>query len=304
MVRRQVYFNMLVLVLLLLSYTVFAGEPRSHYRSFADANELKAYMKWYGNRELLISAHRGSPLKGYPENAVETFEHILSYHPCLIECDLRLSQDGHIIMMHDETLERTTTGEGQVSDYTLAQLKQFFLKDPESTVTGFRIPTFAEVLTWAKGKAILTVDVKRGVSFTKVIEAVRQNKAEGHVIIITYSHDDAKLVHNLAPDLMISAGAGNMKSLKHLLTSGIPLENLCVFVGVSEPDPMVYKTLHQNGIRAILGTLTNLDSRAAKLGTRVYRRLYQNGADILATDNVPLVTKAIKEMKEIKYKTK
>lgn len=292
--------NIIFLILLLLQVPVTpadAGtETRAHYQSFADAQALRTFMKWHPQREPWISAHRGNPMKDFPENAIETFEHILLYYPCFIECDVRLSKDGHLVMMHDDTLDRTTTGSGPVSDYSLDELKKLYLKDPGGNVTGFRIPTFAQVLIWAKHRAVLTVDIKRDVAFSRVIQAIRQHNAEGQVIIITYSIDDAKTVHHLAPDLMISASAGNMKTLDLLFQTNIPAENLCVFTGVSEPEPDVYDALHKKGIRTILGTMHNLDQRAAVRGPEVYRKLYANGADILATDNVPLVTLAIAGM--------
>lgn len=296
--RFHTIFLLILLIPWLSSISCSVQKNQPHYRDFKDAVALRAAMKWHPERKPWVSAHRGNPLKGFPENAIETFEHALTYYPCLIECDVRLSKDGHLVMMHDETLDRTTTGKGAVNDYTLDQLKKLLLKDPAAKVTGFRIPTLDEVLTWTKGRAVLTLDVKRDVPFSRIIQAVRKHKAEGYVIIITYSLEDANTVHRLAPELMISATAGNMETLNLLLASGIPSENLCVFTGVSEPEPEVYDTLHRHGIRAILGTMHNLDNRAEVRGSGVYRKLYENGADILSTDNVPLVVKAIRGMKK------
>ncbi len=257
-----------------------------HYRHFADAEALRFYMTYRPGATALISAHRGGPMEGFPENAIETFENAVKYGPCLIECDVRLSKDGHLVMMHDETLDRTTTGKGKVTDYTLKELKQLYLKTETDQVKGFRIPTFGEVLEWAKTRAVLTVDVKRNVPFESVIREIRAHNAEGHAIIITYNLDDLKKVHQLAPDLMISGPAQGVKGTEKLLASGVPLDRLCAFVGVSEPEPIVYHMLHKRGIRAILGTLHNLDKKAAARGIKVYKDLIENGADILATDNV------------------
>jgi glycerophosphoryl diester phosphodiesterase len=300
MITKRIYsacLFVLIAVFLALSLPV-AGVDNPNYRRFEDAKSLRVYMKWHPKREPLISAHRGGPMRGYPENAVESFENVLNYGPCLIECDVRLSRDGHLVMMHDSTLDRTTTGKGKVSDFSLARLKQLFLKDPGGQITRFRIPTLGEVLEWSKGRAVLSVDVKRDVPFHRVVDAVRKHKAGGHAVIITYSLEDTKKVHQLAPELMISASAGSIKGVDALLAGGVPPGNLCVFVGGSEPEPAVYKALHEKDIRAILGTMHNLDNRAAARGFQVYRQLYRNGADILATDNAPLVSQAIKEMKK------
>ena len=71
------------------------------------------------------------------------------------------------------------------------------------------------------------------------------------------------------------------------------MENLVVFVGGSEPAEDVYRVLHQNGIRTILGTMGNLDRKARTKGAAVYCDLLRNGADILATDDVELASEAL-----------
>jgi glycerophosphoryl diester phosphodiesterase len=149
------------------------------------------------------------------------------------------------------------------------------------------------------GRAILTLDVKRNVTFEQVISKVREHKAEGHTVIIVYNHDDLLKVHQLAPDLMVSASALGLTGVKTLLSTRVPPKNLCAFVGVYEPPREVYEMLHQKSISTILVTSGNLDNKAASRGVRgirVYQELYRNGADILSTDNVPMVSRAIKEL--------
>ena len=94
---------------------------------------------------------------------------------------------------------------------------------------------------------------------------------------------------------MISASAKGVEGVRRLLESGVDQKCLVAFVGVYEPSKDVYDLLHENGIRAILGTMGNLDKKAEKHGLRVYKQLLKNGADILATDNVPLAASAIEK---------
>lgn len=289
--RKSVFlYSIAVLAAVLFAAPAVPEAGRLH---FAGPGDLQEYMTWHPHRAPLISAHRGGPMRGFPENALETFQNALNYGPCLIECDVRLSKDGQPVLMHDGTLDRTTTGSGKVSDYSLARLKQLFLKDPTGKITAFRIPTLAETLDWAVGRAVLTIDVKRGVPFETVTRLIREHDAGGHGIIITYNLRDAERVYRLAPDLMISVSVKGVTGVEKLFATGIPAPNLVAFVGVSEPGPEVYNLLHQKGIRAILGTMHNLDNKAAARGFQVYSQLYMNGADILSTDNVPLVKQAI-----------
>ena len=289
-----------VLFFLIFAVPTFGDfSPDSNYVNFKDAAELKKYMQWHPNRTPLVSAHRGGPMKGFPENALQTFDNTMKFGPCLIECDVRMTKDGIPVLIHDRTLERTTTGNGNVKDKTLAELNKLFLKDQSGRITHYKIPTLDDTLKWAKGRAILTLDVKPNVPYKKIIQLIRKHKVEGHIIIIAYSIENVKTIHRLAPDLMISGNARGKKTVEKLLGSGVPMENLCAFVGVSEPAREIYNIIHKKGIRTILGTMHNLDNRAAVRGISVYRKLFQNGADILSTDNVPLAMKAIKDLKNI-----
>ncbi len=294
MIRSIKWLWVIALSLVLLS----CQSVEKHYLAFDSAEALQAALRWSPDAEPLVSAHRGGPMKGFPENCLETFEHILSYAPCLIECDVRKSSDGVLVMMHDETLNRTTTGTGPVANYTLAELKALRLKDDRGKVTKFRIPTLAETLEWARDKAILAIDTKNDVTPEAIVSAIKTHNAEAYASVITYNLPAAQRYHQLNPRLMISASAVGYESVKRLLASDIDKTVLMGFVGVGEPDRELYDMLHRNGIRAILGTMGNLDRRAEKRGVNVYVDLLRNGADILATDNVPLAAQAIRKFIE------
>ncbi|GAA4784769.1 hypothetical protein GCM10023231_10680 [Olivibacter ginsenosidimutans] len=247
-------------------------------------DDLYTFLTYRERRVPLISAHRGGPEPGYPENAIETFQHSIKQQPLIIECDIALTKDSALVMMHDDQLDRTTSGKGLLKHYTLAELKQLMLKDNDGKQTAYRIPTLDEVLKWGKDKVIFTLDVKRGVPMEKVVEAVKRNDAAAYVIMITYNATQALEVHQLAPDLMISASIQKWDDFLRLNDYGIPDNRLVAFVGVSEPKPLLYKQLHEHGIMCILGTMGNLDNRAKAKGDKLYYQLIERGADILSTD--------------------
>ena len=242
------------------------------------------FLTYSENRVPLVSAHRGGPDTDYPENAIETFQRVASKMPAIIECDIALTKDSVLVLMHDETLDRTTTGTGKVNRYTLAELKELHLKDPAGTVTNYRIPTLEETLRWGIGQVIFTLDVKRNVPYQLVVDAIRKTKSEAYSVIITYSANQAAVVHNLAPDLMISASIKNVEDLIRLNDLDIPDTRLVAFIGTSQADKNLTDLLHQHGILCILGTIGNLDSQAQQRGEQVYAEYIENGADILSTD--------------------
>src|SRR6185369_1446845 len=117
-------------------------------------------LKYTGESLPLVSGHRGGAAVGFPENCIATFEHTLANTFAMLEIDPRYAKDGAIVVHHDPTLERTTTGKGRVVDMTLQELKQLRLKDTEGNRTEFQIPTLDEVLDWARGKTIVVLDQK------------------------------------------------------------------------------------------------------------------------------------------------
>lgn len=244
----------------------------------------------------MVSAHRGGNFyEGYPENCIETFEYVLRQTPAIIECDIELTQDSVLILMHDNTLDRTTTGSGPVQDHSWAEIQALRLIDPFQNETEFTVPTLEEVLDWARGKTILTLDIKRSVPFERVTELIREKEAEGYAAVITYSANAAEIIHSLHPDVMISANLSSEEAIhRHLNMSNLPADRLIAFVGIREPKPEVYQKLHEKGISCILGTLGNLDKRAYNRGDdKIYPAFIENGADILATDRPIEAAKAI-----------
>ena len=242
-----------------------------------------------------ISAHRGGgDLKGYPENCIESFAYLAKNLSVIIECDIDLTKDSVLVMMHDATLDRTTTGTGKLIDKTYAETRQYRLENNAGNVTNYQIPTLEDVLRWGKNRVTFTLDVKRNVSFAKVVDMIHKTGADDYAAVITYNAPDAALVHRLDPSLMISVTIRNRAEYDRLHDLGLPDNRMIAFVGVKEPDAGLYQFLHGKGIACILGTLGNLDKQAIAKGDQVYRTFAQNGADIMSTDRPLELWKAVK----------
>ncbi|MCD8540178.1 MAG: glycerophosphodiester phosphodiesterase family protein [Leadbetterella sp.] len=267
------------------STRTFIPEPRSAFTYFSAGN----------THFPMVSVHRGGgEIPGYPENCLESFEHFARLMPCIIECDIAMSKDSVLYMMHDNTLERTTTGTGKTSERDLAYLQSVYIKDNFGTVTPYRIPTLDQALQWGKNKVLFTLDVKRGTPFEKVVESVRKARAENSSVIITYNATDAGKVYGLAPELMISVTIMKPEDYERLHQLGIPDRNMVAFIGVNEPDKALIEFLHAKGIPVILGVLGNLDKKAAAQGDKVYKNYIDLGVDILSTDRPEAVYSVIK----------
>lgn len=246
--------------------------------------------------QVLISAHRGgSGLVGYPENALESMQYLLKNGINLYEIDIMETEDGELMLLHDNHLERTTTGTGSVDGKTTEALRKFDLVDDFGTPTKYKIPYLKEVLTWGKeNNGYFMLDFKKGVSYQKVIEMVRQLQMENNVCLISYNTKQAKKLNKLAPEMMISVSARNEVEKDEILKSGIPTEKMMAFTGTKLSSEKLYQELREKKIPVNLGTLGNLDKKAAAKGDDLYTKWKAMGVNVFSTDRPIQVLKAIK----------
>ena len=109
----------------------------------------------------LLYAHRGVAVDS-PENSLASVKAAMDLGLYGTEVDLRTTRDGGIVLMHDETVERTSTGQGRVADKTLDELKSFCLKMPDGRITTEKIPALEELLALVESSPdfTLTFDLK------------------------------------------------------------------------------------------------------------------------------------------------
>ncbi|WP_082448462.1 MULTISPECIES: glycerophosphodiester phosphodiesterase family protein [unclassified Sphingomonas] len=139
----------------------------------------------------VVIAHRGchAAIRGLgsaPENSLVALEHCVAKGVDVMETDVRMTRDGHLVMIHDATVDRTTDGHGRVADLTLAQIQALRLRDDlggaGAALTDRRVVTLDTMLAAAAGRIVLNLDVKDSV-YAEVIEAVRRAGAEGRVLV-------------------------------------------------------------------------------------------------------------------------
>lgn len=107
--------------------------------------------------KVMVVAHRGD-WRQAPENSVWSIKKAIENRVNMAEIDLAMTKDSVLILMHDNTIDRTTTGKGRPQDYTLAEIKQFYLRDGAGHPTQMRVPTLEEILEVSKGKIFLNLD--------------------------------------------------------------------------------------------------------------------------------------------------
>ncbi|PYN38031.1 MAG: glycerophosphodiester phosphodiesterase [Candidatus Rokuibacteriota bacterium] len=112
-----------------------------------------------GGPATLVAAHRGGAAL-WPENSLLAFRQALALGVDALEFDLHMTSDGELVVLHDPTLDRTTTGTGPVRDLKLADLAGVRLKTRDGAVTDERIPTFAQLLELAAAAVELLPEIK------------------------------------------------------------------------------------------------------------------------------------------------
>lgn len=238
--------------------------------------------------QTIVAAHRGGPSPGFAENSIETFEHTISQAPALLEIDISRTSDGHLVLMHDDALDRTTTGTGLVSNHTLAEVQALRLEDETGAALDAHPPTLRQALDWAAGKAILELDVKRGVAYEDVLSEVRAANALQRVVFITYSDDAAVRVHNLAPEMMLSVSMDEESDIDNLASRGIDLTRVLAWTGTEEPNSSLNVALGQRGVEAAFGTLgdpaRSWDERFDRENLDQYAAFADGGLQVIATD--------------------
>ncbi len=247
--------------------------------------------------EAVVGAHRAGPAAGLPENALETMRATLDRNPrALLEIDVQRSADGTLFLLHDDRLERTTTGRGTASDVRWRALSRLRLKDDDGAVTRSTIPSLADALALARQRnAIVQLDVKRGVPFEDVVAAVRAADAQENALIITYTDADAESVAQMAPELMISIGIYANSRPSRIAVD--PRQTLA-FTGTRDPSPRHFAALRADGIEPIFATLgragERLDDRWLADGDpSEYADLVRDGVVVIATDRPAEVEPAL-----------
>jgi len=271
--------TLLALGLTLAAFAVVAGS--------ADAQDKPA---------TLLAAHRGGAAL-WPENSLLAFRNALALGADFIEFDVHLSKDGEAVVIHDPTLERTTTGAGPVKDRTVAELKALRLKDRTGAVTAETVPTLDEVIAvaaQAKRRMLLEIKVDATRDRNPGIEAQVLAHLHGHgmapsTVVMAFGAPTWRRVRELRPDIATCAlysarslaGTSLSAELAVLRAAGVP------FAGIEHTvvDAAAVSEARKAGIG--IGAWTVNDAAAMQ-------RVIDSGAAILITDQPDLAKTLLK----------
>lgn len=146
-------FGMILALLALAGCT--GTQPESAPENRAEA--LREKILSGDTASVIVVAHRGD-WRYAPENSVAAIEHSIAVGVDVVELDLQLTKDSVLIVMHDATLNRTTTGKGRIDEWTLDSIRTLKLKNGCGIRTKHAVPTLEEALLAAKGRVLINLD--------------------------------------------------------------------------------------------------------------------------------------------------
>ncbi len=234
-----------------------------------------------GKKEIWAIAHRGA--SGHaPENTMAAFRRAVELGARFIETDLQITRDARVIAIHDFTLDRTTSGKGQVHLLTLEQIRAldagaWFGDHGAEAFSGERVPTLEEILDFAKEHdVIFYLEIKSGPAWGvehAVVAALRDQNASARVVILSFDPATLDSVHRLDSTMMtgflcehpsndlvertVRAGARQLVARGDLIT------------------PAVVEKAHHAGLQVVAWTINEADQM---------RHLIATGVDGILTD--------------------
>jgi glycerophosphoryl diester phosphodiesterase len=161
---------------------------------------------------MLVIAHRGDSAHR-PENTLAAFQGAVEAGVELVELDVQLTRDGHVVVIHDPTVDRTTNGQGPVAGMDLAELRRLSAGFPArfaADYAGERVPTLAEALAFLRGRVRVMVEIK-GDSVTddalggieaRVIEEVRRQDMAAELALISFDTRALRRCRDLGPEIV------------------------------------------------------------------------------------------------------
>ena len=190
--------NLLIIILSLVLTGCSSTSPIKQQKTAVLLEELNDPSSSY----VFVAAHRGGHERDWenraPENSISNIQKAIKMDFAIYESDLRVTKDGHFVIMHDPTIDRTTNGKGLVSDLELSEIKRLKLKYKNKRLSPESVPTLEEFLINGKNKILFKIDFKAPIEFLpKAVSLVKKHDMLGHVFFrFDWSNEVAKEIAN------------------------------------------------------------------------------------------------------------
>lgn len=251
------------------------------------------------SKYVVVACHRGD-WRNYPENSIPAIESIIRMGADIMELDLKLTKDSVLVLSHDWTIDRCTTGKGRVSDYTLDELKQFRLRRAHGVATdSLHICTLREALECCKDRICVNVD--QGYEYYDMVLAITEELGVTDQILIKGKHSVASVAEKMAahehnmmymPIIDIQKEQGQKLFQEYIDTKTVPLAYEVCWKKLTPEVSDCFKKVVESGsklwVNTIWGSLCGYldDDKALDCGdpAEVYDQVIALGASMIQTD--------------------
>ncbi|SKC16966.1 glycerophosphoryl diester phosphodiesterase [Dyadobacter psychrophilus] len=233
--------------------------------------------------KLVVIAHRGNHI-AVPENTLAAAREAIASGADYVEVDLRTTKDGHLVVLHDATVDRTTNGAGKVSAMTLDEVKhlQVFNRNKKTN----KIPEFREMLAVCKGKINIYLDFKAA-DVSETWKQIREAGMEKQVIVYLNKESDYSEWQKVAPEVPLMSSLPKDIDSKEKLS--VFLKRLPLKIVDNLPHPQLLSAINEAGVQVWL------DVQSATEGLVSWKEALQKGVQGLQTDQPAALIKYLQE---------
>lgn len=258
-------------------------------------------------KHVVVVAHRGD-WRGAPENSLPAIQHCIDMGVDMVEIDLQKTRDGHLILMHDHDVNRTSNGQGRVCDLTLEEIKKLRLKNGMGRVTTVQIPTIEEVFAITKGKILINVD--KGYDYFPEVYALARDMDMLDQIVIKSGHsldkvqrENSEALRNSIYMPVVTLDSDGAEQFIDEWATMHPVAIECCFGKFGEREKALIQKIQGYGIKVWINSLwaslcAGHDDDVAVLDGNIkdsWQWLLDTGATLIQTDRPALLIQYLKK---------
>ncbi|UKB77596.1 glycerophosphodiester phosphodiesterase family protein [Chryseobacterium sp. MEBOG07] len=229
------------------------------FSSLFIAQQKKVSLSDFPDSKVMVVAHRGD-WREAPENSVWAVKKAIEKGVDMAEIDLAMTKDSVLILMHDNTIDRTTTGKGKPSDFTLSEIKKLHLRDGLGVETQMNVPTLQEILEISDGKILLNLDkgfdyIKQVYPLVKKRNMLDQILFKGHESYTEFNQKYGDIKNDIHYMPIIQLGKDeDMKKISEYINS-YKIYGFEFTIGTTEKNLIDFKNLREKKVKIWVNSL-------------------------------------------------
>ena len=262
------------------------------------------------SKNVLVVCHRGD-WRNFPENSIPAIESVIEMGADVVELDIQLTKDSVLVLMHDGTIDRCTTGKGRVADLTYEELQKFYMKTAHGTRCSLdlKVPTLREALEVCKDRIVINID--KGYNHYGLVLALAEEMGMTEQILIKGSSSLASIREKMAANkqnllympIITPTNAKSMALFEEYIADDEP--QLAYEICWGEYTPEVESALQRliaDGSKLWVNSLWNSlcgglsdDVAWVTSADEVYGKLVDMGATMIQTDRPEYLLEYLRE---------